>query len=229
MLKDPKIMMMIIYILAGLCAVLSIAVIFLGIKRNSYYVDEEGNEVPPPEKMKRDRKPAPPAAVEEYEEDDEDEEEEAPPVKKTPQETVVVPVMRHPDPEPVPEEVTEEEDRGEDDPVMGPLFNAAVAATGAEVTVTINDKSENYVLDVMPCMIGRDARTCNLVLQEPAVSRRHARLFLQDNGLFIEDLAEHNGTFVNGTKLALLGQAQLNDGDIIHIGRAEIRIDRILY
>ena len=40
MFNDPEIMKMIIYVLAGLCGVLAIAVIFLGIKKNSYYVPE---------------------------------------------------------------------------------------------------------------------------------------------------------------------------------------------
>ena len=231
MFNDPEIMKMIIYVLAGLCGVLSIAVIFLGIKKNSYYVDEDGNEVPPPGKKKKRKKAEPEEEPEEEAEEEpviteETEEEEDPAV----QETVVVPVMRHA--EPVKEEETEteqEEDRGEDDPVMGPLFTDTVAATGAEVTVTINGQSETHVLDTMPCMMGREARTCNLVLQEPAVSRKHARLFLQDNGLFVEDVSEHNGTYVNGTKLVPLGQARLNDGDEISLGRAVIRIDRILY
>ena len=240
MFNDPEIMKMIIYVLAGLCGVLAIAVIFLGIKRNSYYVDEDGNEVPPPAKRKK-RKNAEPEEEPEDEETDEEpedeevagdaEEEPAPAV----QETVVVPVMRHTEPaeeetdEEAEEEEKAEEDRGANDPVMGPLFSDTVAATGAEVTVTINGQSETHVLDTMPCMMGREARSCNLVLQEPAVSRRHARLFLQDNGLFVEDISEHNGRYVNGTKLVPLGQSRLNDGDEISLGRAVIRIDRILY
>ena len=234
MLKDPEIMKMIIYILAGLCAVLSVAVIFLGIKKNSYYVDEEGNEVPPPQKVKKKKaKPEPVIAEAEEEEAEEEAEEVEIPAIPAVQQTVAVPVMRHAEPaaepEPKEEEEETEEDRGENDPVMGPLFSETVAASGAVVTVTINGQSETHTLDVMPCMMGREARTCNLVLQEPAVSRRHARLFLQDNGLFVEDVSEHNGTFVNGTKLVPLGQARLNDGDEISLGRALIHIDRILY
>ena len=52
MLNDPEIDKLIIYTLAGICAVLMLAVFFLAVKRNIYYVDETGAEVPPPPKKK---------------------------------------------------------------------------------------------------------------------------------------------------------------------------------
>lgn len=55
------------------------------------------------------------------------------------------------------------------------------------------------------------------------VSRRHARLFVQDDRLLIEDLNSANHTTVNGQPLAP-GQPQpLQDGDEVRVGRVKLR------
>ena len=47
--------------------------------------------------------------------------------------------------------------------------------------------------------------------------------------IYIEDVSEHNGTFINGSKLPPLGRSKINAGDKVNLGRAEIIIDKILY
>jgi pSer/pThr/pTyr-binding forkhead associated (FHA) protein len=42
-------------------------------------------------------------------------------------------------------------------------------------------------------------------------------------------VSEHNGTYLNGTKLPSLGSAPLKEGDRISLGRAEIVVNRVLY
>src|SRR6478736_4800001 len=53
-------------------------------------------------------------------------------------------------------------------------------------------------------------------LTERNVSRRHARLSLQNGALFIEDLASFTGVRVNGTKIA--SPTPLREGDEVLIG-----------
>jgi pSer/pThr/pTyr-binding forkhead associated (FHA) protein len=53
-------------------------------------------------------------------------------------------------------------------------------------------------------------------LTERNVSRRHARLSLQNGSLFIEDLASFTGVRVNGTKIA--SPTPLREGDEVQIG-----------
>src|SRR4051794_31133008 len=49
--------------------------------------------------------------------------------------------------------------------------------------------------------VGR-AEDNGLILSEGGVSRKHARFFLQEGGLFLEDLGSSNGSFVDGVKIS---------------------------
>jgi hypothetical protein len=48
--------------------------------------------------------------------------------------------------------------------------------------------------------LGR-ALDCDIAVVTPHVSRRHARLFLEDGQLYVEDLNSSNGTIINGRKI----------------------------
>lgn len=67
--------------------------------------------------------------------------------------------------------------------------------------------------------IGREPESAVWV-DSSLVSRRHARLMVDDVGLTVEDLGSHNGTFVNGERLA--GLRRLVHGDEIRVGSARI-------
>ncbi len=290
MLNDPEFDKMIIYGLAGVCCVLLLAVIFLAVKKNIYYVDEEGREVPSPrqqaKRAARKRKakaepvsepepeavpvetaepvaepevieevtpvaeevtPEPEVALHEPEEvvfpENEPEMTEVPEEEEQvmrftidpAEEEVIEPevVEEKPEAEEVPSEIqmiTVDDEPEEEDVVeeAAPVMNVP-KATGLVVTVTVGGQSETHEIDALPCLIGREQTSCNLVISEPAVSRRHARIYSNENGLFIEDVSEHNGTYLNGTKLPSLGSAPLEEDDRISLGRAEIAVSRILY
>ncbi len=66
-------------------------------------------------------------------------------------------------------------------------------------------------------VIGRDPR-CSVWVEASGVSRRHARLDVDDNGAAIVDLASSNGTFVGGERLT--GTRRLADGDVVELGAA---------
>ncbi len=65
------------------------------------------------------------------------------------------------------------------------------------------------VIDTDSFLIGR-GEECNLVLNDRAVSRQHARILRDHGQFFIEDLESKNGTWVNGEQL--LGSRPLTDG-----------------
>jgi len=70
-------------------------------------------------------------------------------------------------------------------------------------------------------VIGRGGTHCGLCLPCSAVSRRHARLYQQEDEYWLEDLGSTNGTLLNGKKIA---NSRLKPGDVIRIGDREIRI-----
>ncbi|MGO4550510.1 FHA domain-containing protein [Lysobacter sp. 2RAF19] len=57
--------------------------------------------------------------------------------------------------------------------------------------------------------VGR-ADECNLCLDEPGLSRTHARLLPTDDGVLLEDLGSTNGSFLNG-KRVLRAEARVGD------------------
>ena len=63
--------------------------------------------------------------------------------------------------------------------------------------------------------IGRDIGN-RIVINDPEVSRKHARLTLQSGGFVIEDLGSTNGSFVNGQRL--IGPHMLRPGETIMFG-----------
>jgi pSer/pThr/pTyr-binding forkhead associated (FHA) protein len=67
--------------------------------------------------------------------------------------------------------------------------------------------------------IGRNA-SCQLSLDDPLVSRRHALLVVTHEGVTIEDLESRNGVLVNGQKIP--GRTILGSGDRITIGSQEM-------
>jgi predicted component of type VI protein secretion system len=73
---------------------------------------------------------------------------------------------------------------------------------------------KRIALDQPSLIIGRD-ESCDLVISERQVSRRHARIWLEDDRYVLEDLASKNGTFVNGQEVT--GPRFLKDGDEIEI------------
>lgn len=60
--------------------------------------------------------------------------------------------------------------------------------------------------------------------QEKGVSRRHAVLMTDVNTMRLIDLGSRNGTRLNGTLLRPFQSHLLQNGDVIHLGRAVMRI-----
>ena len=70
-------------------------------------------------------------------------------------------------------------------------------------------------------LVGRH-HSCDVVLDEPSVSRKHARLVFRDGSWVLQDLESTNGTIVNG---AFVGRCALRPGDRVLLGYACVRID----
>jgi DNA-binding winged helix-turn-helix (wHTH) protein len=68
-------------------------------------------------------------------------------------------------------------------------------------------------------LLGRE-KGVRVWIDDPAVSRHHARIRVAGGKATLEDLKSKNGTFVNGR--AVGGATPLSDGDRLQIGRAEM-------
>lgn len=66
--------------------------------------------------------------------------------------------------------------------------------------------------------VGRDPALNDIVLQDPAVSRQHAKVKLEEGHFVVYDLASENGTFVNGEKVL---RQVLKDKDLLRFGQTE--------
>jgi predicted component of type VI protein secretion system len=69
--------------------------------------------------------------------------------------------------------------------------------------------------------VGRSAG-CQLSLDDPLVSRRHALLIVSRDGVTIEDLQSRNGVILNGQRIA--GRTGVRAGDKIVIGSQELTL-----
>src|ERR1041384_847569 len=68
-------------------------------------------------------------------------------------------------------------------------------------------------------VIGR-SETADLRIDERSVSRQHARLVIEADGVTITDLGSHNGTYVN--KVRITGSCTLQANDVIRIHKATL-------
>ncbi len=76
------------------------------------------------------------------------------------------------------------------------------------------------LLERQEIVIGRSS-DLDMVLVEEMVSRRHARILLEEGVINIEDLGSTNGTFVNGEKIQ---KGVLKEGDRILIGTSILKV-----
>ncbi len=91
--------------------------------------------------------------------------------------------------------------------------------------VTIREKGgqqSTYQIDGSEIRIGR-MKSNDVVLPKGNVSKKHARVYREDDALMIEDLDSTNGTYVNGRKVT--SDKPLNESDKIYIGDFVLEVE----
>jgi pSer/pThr/pTyr-binding forkhead associated (FHA) protein len=73
-------------------------------------------------------------------------------------------------------------------------------------------------------VIGRDP-DCDLRLDDQAVSRRHARLRVQGEEVWLEDLESQNGVLLNGTRIA--APTRLAPRDRVRVGQHKFELREV--
>lgn len=77
-----------------------------------------------------------------------------------------------------------------------------------------------FALTSLAMVVGRD-ETAAIRIDEPLVSREHARIEWQGDGFVIIDLGSTNQTRLNGERIV---RAHLSSGDELRFGRAACRL-----
>ena len=83
---------------------------------------------------------------------------------------------------------------------------------------------QSYTFTSGEVVIGRSP-DCQVVLKDFGISRNHAKLIVDDEGVRIQDLKSKNGTQINGVPIV---EARLKDGDRILLGKFQISFAKSL-
>jgi hypothetical protein len=83
---------------------------------------------------------------------------------------------------------------------------------------------QEFDLPLGATIIGRSL-DCNLTIEDPLVSREHARIVIDHDGARIEDMKSRNGVRVNGS--AIRETMILHDGDRVRVGTQDMIFCRV--
>jgi EAL domain-containing protein (putative c-di-GMP-specific phosphodiesterase class I) len=116
---------------------------------------------------------------------------------------------------------------GEGGCVSGELKGGAAAHAPALgwYLETVSDEAgtlRRVNIRTLPFRVGR-RQGLELVLPAESVSKLHAEIYARGQGLWLRDLGSRNGSFVNR---ALVEDAALGEGDIVHFADFEFRVGR---
>lgn len=100
--------------------------------------------------------------------------------------------------------------RGRSPETRGPSLGSFLICSGPR-------KGERILLSGPVLVIGREARSVDVLFEHPKVSRLHAEIAEDAFGIALADRGSANGTWVNGRKI---DRRILADGDIIYFGGA---------
>ena len=107
---------------------------------------------------------------------------------------------------------------------FGYAFGAEGSAATMLASFAVRIGGELLPLHTGENIIGRDPGAA-IIIDSPDVSRHHARLFVSDDAVTLEDLGSKNGTFVAGERLTT--PTVVHDGDQITVGRTLLLIERL--
>jgi class 3 adenylate cyclase len=76
-----------------------------------------------------------------------------------------------------------------------------------------------FALGDVPAVVGRSPEA-HLQVGDPWISSMHAMFERRDDGVWVVDLESRNGVFLGEDRV---GEARLSDGEVVRLGRTEIR------
>jgi hypothetical protein len=109
--------------------------------------------------------------------------------------------------------------------MMGATVALQAGAAATTHAVTLSGPEGTFrVLPGVECRVGRDGTLCSIVLQEGRVSGVHASLMLEGGVLLVRDDRSHNGTYVNGNRIAPGAWTPVPGGSQLRFGPVEFLV-----
>ena len=102
------------------------------------------------------------------------------------------------------------------------LDDDEIAPARLEVVVGSGMAGSSYPITSRGLSIGR-AEDRDVVIPDPAASRHHTQISLQNGEYVLRDMGSANGVFVNAVRVR---ECTLADGDLVRIGNTEMRFVR---
>jgi pSer/pThr/pTyr-binding forkhead associated (FHA) protein len=94
--------------------------------------------------------------------------------------------------------------------------------SGEGAKLVLRWRGEAYALDPGKELIIGRSHGCHFVVDDPSVSRKHALVRREDDGVIVQDLGSSNGTFVDGARIA--GRSPILPGAMVGIGPEAIEV-----
>ena len=76
-------------------------------------------------------------------------------------------------------------------------------------------------------VLGRSPRNAAFIIEHAKVGREHARLYVKEGTLFVQDLSSTNGTWVDGQKVEAEESAKLSNDATLQLGPVRFRVQLI--
>lgn len=78
-----------------------------------------------------------------------------------------------------------------------------------------------FVKSESPILIGRSEEANIKIINDEFCSRKHAKIFWENNDCYISDLKSTNGTYLNDVEVS---KSILKNGDTVRIGGTELKV-----
>jgi len=98
-------------------------------------------------------------------------------------------------------------------------------STGRAVSLTLGET--RLTKAYLGLTIGRHAALCDLVIDDPTVSRRHCRIARDSDGLYVEDLNSLNGTACGAQTLRAFEPLTVAPGQALRLGEVELTLQSL--
>ena len=105
----------------------------------------------------------------------------------------------------------------------------AVSEVAVDIRYVYDGVEQRFETDHREVIIGRPGlgKTLDLDLTpDRAVSRQHAKLWVESDQIYIQDMGSHRGTLVNGEEIKGLGIQRVEPGQTIVVGQTELHVSQ---